>query len=156
MYLCASMSCCIGCRVISACCSTVTSSSFLHFFFSALFLVLLNLHCVFYRLKDESTKVQFFKNDFSEDRWRKAALKNAFHLLARQRFQHAAAFFLLAGAVTDALQVFRHNLWDILVNGFLQSQMVRVGITEKNSIVCMCISFRIVVIYIYICEWLLK
>lgn len=49
--------------------------------------------------------VQFFKNNFSEDRWRKAALKNAFALLGRQRFDHAAAFFLLAGAVRDAVEV---------------------------------------------------
>jgi hypothetical protein len=30
--------------------------------------------------------VDFFKNNFEEDRWRKAALKNAFDLLGRQRF----------------------------------------------------------------------
>lgn len=48
---------------------------------------------------------QFFKNNFGEDRWRKAALKNAFALLGRQRFHHAAAFFLLAGALRDAIEV---------------------------------------------------
>ena len=47
----------------------------------------------------------FFKNDFTEDRWRKAALKNAFLLLGRQRFHHAAAFFLLAGSLKDAIEV---------------------------------------------------
>ncbi len=47
----------------------------------------------------------FFKNNFNEDRWRRAALKNAFALLGRQRFEHAAAFFLLAGAVRDAIEV---------------------------------------------------
>ena len=50
--------------------------------------------------------MMFFKNNFSEDRWRKAALKNAFALLGRQRFQHAAAFFLLGGSVRDAIEVF--------------------------------------------------
>ena len=49
--------------------------------------------------------MQFFKNDFTQDRWRKAALKNAFSLLGKQRFEHAAAFFLLAGAVDDAIEV---------------------------------------------------
>ena len=49
--------------------------------------------------------VEFFKNNFSEDRWRKAALKNAYSLLGRQRFHHAAAFFLLAGALKDAIEV---------------------------------------------------
>lgn len=47
----------------------------------------------------------FFANNFSEERWRKAALKNAFALLGKQRFEHAAAFFLLAGALKDALEV---------------------------------------------------
>ena len=47
----------------------------------------------------------FFKNDFNEDRWRKAALKNAFDLLGRQRFEHAAAFFLLADHLEDAIEV---------------------------------------------------
>lgn len=50
--------------------------------------------------------LQFFSNDFTEDRWRKAALKNAFVLLGKQRFEHAAAFFLLGGALKDALEVF--------------------------------------------------
>jgi len=47
----------------------------------------------------------FFKNNFSEDRWRKAALKNAFSLLGKQKFERAAAFFLLGGAVKDAIEV---------------------------------------------------
>lgn len=48
---------------------------------------------------------QFFANNFAEERWRKAALKNAFALLGKQRFEHAAAFFLLGGALKDALEV---------------------------------------------------
>lgn len=55
----------------------------------------------------------FFKNDFNEDRWSKAAQKNAFALLGKQRFEHAAAFFLLAGKIRDAIQVILHNLEDI-------------------------------------------
>lgn len=55
----------------------------------------------------------FFKNDFTEDRWSKAAQKNAFALLGKQRFQHAAAFFLLAGRTRDALEVILNNLQDI-------------------------------------------
>lgn len=49
--------------------------------------------------------VDFFKQDFDQDRWRKAALKNAFDLLGKQRFTHAAAFFLLAGSLNDAIEV---------------------------------------------------
>jgi len=54
----------------------------------------------------EEKMAQFFKNNFSEDRWRKAALKNAFSLLGKQKFERAAAFFLLGGAVKDAIEVY--------------------------------------------------
>lgn len=59
--------------------------------------------------------VQFFANDFTEDRWRKAALKNAFVLLGKQRFEHAAAFFLLGGALKDALEV-NHLFQNFIIN----------------------------------------
>ena len=49
---------------------------------------------------------QFFSNDFSQERWKKAALKNAFALLGKQRFTHAAAFFLLSGLVVLGLSAF--------------------------------------------------
>jgi len=52
---------------------------------------------------------KFFKNDFSQERWRKAALKNAYALLGLQRFHHAAAFFLLAGGLKDAIDVSSHH-----------------------------------------------
>ena len=55
-------------------------------------------------IKDEKMTA-FFKNNFAEDRWRKAALKNAFALLGKQRFTHAAAFFLLSGSLKDALDI---------------------------------------------------
>ncbi|KAF0034046.1 hypothetical protein F2P81_014112 [Scophthalmus maximus] len=56
-----------------------------------------------YRSQKNAKMTDFFRNNFSEDRWRKAALKNAFSLLGKQRFQHAAAFFLLAGSLKDAV-----------------------------------------------------
>ena len=55
----------------------------------------------------------FFSNDFTQDRWRRAALKNAFALLSKQRFDHAAAFFLLAGKLWDAIDVCVNRLHDI-------------------------------------------
>jgi len=58
-----------------------------------------------FRSKRDERMSSFFANNFSEDRWRKAALKNAFALLGKQRFEHAAAFFLLAGAIKDAIDV---------------------------------------------------
>lgn len=47
----------------------------------------------------------FFASNFTEEKWKKAALKNAFVLMSKQRFEHAAAFFMLGGALKDAVQV---------------------------------------------------
>ena len=54
----------------------------------------------------------FFKNDFTQHRWSTAALKNAFALLTKQRFEHAAAFFLLANKLWDAVEVCVSRLHD--------------------------------------------
>ena len=56
---------------------------------------------------------QFFGQDFTKERWKKAALKNAFALLSKQRFQHAAAFFLLGGKLWDSCEVCISRLSDI-------------------------------------------
>lgn len=66
-----------------------------------------------FRNKRDEKMTQFFQNNFSEDRWRKAALKNAFALLGKQRFEHAVAFFLLAGSLNDALEVCLTKLDDL-------------------------------------------
>lgn len=66
-----------------------------------------------YRSIRDEKMTQFFKNDFSEERWRKAALKNAFALLGKQRFLHAAAFFLLSGSLKDAVEIIISKLNDI-------------------------------------------
>lgn len=66
-----------------------------------------------YRSKRDEKMTAFFANNFSEDRWRKAALKNAFALLGKQRFEHAVAFFLLANSLSDALEVCLTKLQDI-------------------------------------------
>lgn len=66
-----------------------------------------------FRSKRDEKMTQFFANNFTEERWRKAALKNAFALLGKQRFDHAAAFFLLAGALRDAVEVCLNKLGDL-------------------------------------------
>ncbi|KAM9251077.1 dmX-like protein 1 isoform 4-T4 [Cariama cristata] len=66
-----------------------------------------------YRSQKDTKMTQFFGNNFAEDRWRKAALKNAFSLLGKQRFEHSAAFFLLAGHLKDAVEVCLEKLNDI-------------------------------------------
>ncbi|XP_070155557.1 dmX-like protein 2 isoform X5 [Polyergus mexicanus] len=72
-----------------------------------------NLVWGLFRNKRDERMTTFFSNNFAEDRWRKAALKNAFALLGKQRFEHAAAFFLLAGALKDAIDVCLNKLNDI-------------------------------------------
>uniref|UniRef100_A0A8C9ZV57 Dmx like 1 n=1 Tax=Sander lucioperca TaxID=283035 RepID=A0A8C9ZV57_SANLU len=66
-----------------------------------------------YRSQNNAKMTEFFRNNFSEDRWRKAALKNAFSLLGKQRFQHSAAFFLLAGSLKDAVEVCLEKMQDL-------------------------------------------
>ncbi|XP_026493459.2 dmX-like protein 2 isoform X2 [Vanessa tameamea] len=80
-----------------------------------------------FRSNRDDKMTAFFANDFGEDRWRKAALKNAFVLLGKQRFEHAAAFFLLGGALKDALEVLMTRLGD------LQLAMVVARLYESDN-----------------------
>ncbi|XP_069932131.1 dmX-like protein 1 isoform X6 [Oryctolagus cuniculus] len=66
-----------------------------------------------YRSQKDTKMTQFFGHNFEDERWRKAALKNAFSLLGKQRFEHSAAFFLLAGCLRDAVEVCLEKLNDI-------------------------------------------
>ncbi|KNE57279.1 hypothetical protein AMAG_03011 [Allomyces macrogynus ATCC 38327] len=53
-----------------------------------------------------------FLGQEANDKWRKSALKNAFVLLGKQRYELAAAFFLLAESPGDAVTVCLKNLND--------------------------------------------
>ncbi|XP_054858297.1 dmX-like protein 2 [Eublepharis macularius] len=66
-----------------------------------------------FRSQHDEKMTKFFSHNFSEDRWRKAALKNAFALLGKQRFEQSAAFFLLAGSLKDAIEVCLEKMEDI-------------------------------------------
>ncbi|NWZ31343.1 DMXL1 protein, partial [Asarcornis scutulata] len=88
-----------------------------------------------YRSRKDTKMTQFFGNNFTEDRWRKAALKNAFSLLGKQRFEHSAAFFLLAGHLKDAVEVCLEKLNDIqlaLVISRLYESEFEVSSTYKS------------------------
>ncbi|KAF9293929.1 regulator of (H+)-ATPase in vacuolar membrane [Mortierella antarctica] len=61
---------------------------------------------------EQGKMITFLANDFDLDRWRTAALKNAFALLGKQRFAYAAAFFLLGDKLQDAVNVCVKNLND--------------------------------------------
>ncbi|KAK7468733.1 regulator of (H+)-ATPase in vacuolar membrane [Stygiomarasmius scandens] len=62
--------------------------------------------------KEQNVMLKFLSNDFSQPRWRTAALKNAFALLSKQRFEYAAAFFLLGNSLKDAVNVCLKQLGD--------------------------------------------
>lgn len=79
-----------------------------------------------YRSISDTKMTAFFQNDFTQDKWRRAALKNAYALLGKQRFEHAAAFFILAGSIWDAIEVCLSKLDD------LQLAMVIVRLYEGD------------------------
>ncbi|KAK0530480.1 regulator of (H+)-ATPase in vacuolar membrane [Tilletia horrida] len=62
---------------------------------------------------DQQKMVTFLSKDFTEDRWRTAALKNAFALMSKRKFELAGAFFLLGGSLKDATNVCARNLEDV-------------------------------------------
>lgn len=65
---------------------------------------LLNL----YKSAKDTTLTNFLSKDFDQEQWRTAAMKNAFVLLSKQRYNLAAAFFLLGmcGSVSSSLALF--------------------------------------------------
>ncbi|KAK9462261.1 RAVE protein 1 C terminal-domain-containing protein [Lipomyces oligophaga] len=63
--------------------------------------------------KEQQMMMKFLANNFAEPRWRTAALKNAYVLLSKQRYEYAAAFFLLGESLKDAVSVCVRNLNDI-------------------------------------------
>ena len=54
---------------------------------------------------EHNNMVKFLSNNFEEERWRSASLKNAFVLLGKQRMEYAATFFLLGEKLRDAVSV---------------------------------------------------
>lgn len=63
--------------------------------------------------REQASTQRLLSNNFQEARWKTAALKNAYALLGKRRFEYAAAFFLLAGNLQDAVNVCLHQLQDL-------------------------------------------
>ncbi|KZT31551.1 hypothetical protein SISSUDRAFT_713707 [Sistotremastrum suecicum HHB10207 ss-3] len=61
---------------------------------------------------EQKIMLKFLSKNFDEPQSKTAALKNAFALLAKQRFEYAAAFFLLGGSLKDAVNVCLKHLKD--------------------------------------------
>jgi len=62
---------------------------------------------------ERAKMLSFLDHDFSEPRWQKAALKNAFALLSKRRFENAVGFFLLGDRLFDAVNVCLKQLKDV-------------------------------------------
>ncbi|KAL6709027.1 regulator of (H+)-ATPase in vacuolar membrane [Coniothyrium glycines] len=62
--------------------------------------------------KEQGATHRLLSNNFNEERWKTAALKNAYALMGRRRFEYAASFFLLADHLQDAISVIHNQLGD--------------------------------------------
>ncbi|KAJ4295133.1 regulator of (H+)-ATPase in vacuolar membrane [Kalmusia sp. IMI 367209] len=62
--------------------------------------------------REQTATHRLLSNNFNEDRWKTAALKNAYALMGKRRFEYAASFFLLADRLHDAISVLHNQLGD--------------------------------------------
>ena len=65
--------------------------------------LLLSLWRTAHGITQRDATLKLLSRNFDEPRWREAALKNAYALLSKRRFEYAAAWFLLAGKLRDAV-----------------------------------------------------
>lgn len=63
--------------------------------------------------REQTKTIKLLSNDFTQPRWRSAALKNAFALLGKHRYEYAASFFLLGDSLKDAVNVLIKNVGDV-------------------------------------------
>ncbi|KAH7146567.1 RAVE protein 1 C terminal-domain-containing protein [Dactylonectria macrodidyma] len=63
--------------------------------------------------KEQGATQRLLSNNFEDPKWRTTALKNAYALLSKRRFEYAAAFFLLADHLHDAVEVCLKQIKDM-------------------------------------------
>ncbi|KAK0107758.1 regulator of (H+)-ATPase in vacuolar membrane, variant 2 [Cadophora gregata f. sp. sojae] len=63
--------------------------------------------------REQAATLKLLSNNFNERRWKIAAMKNAYALLGKHRHEYAAAFFLLADCLRDAVSVMLNQLKDL-------------------------------------------
>ncbi|GAP90103.1 putative wd repeat-containing protein [Rosellinia necatrix] len=63
--------------------------------------------------KEQAATQRLLANNFEDPKWKTTALKNAYALLSKRRFEYAAAFFLLAGHLQDAVNVCLNQIKDL-------------------------------------------
>lgn len=62
--------------------------------------------------KEKNKMINFLSNNFNENRWKVASMKNAFVLLGQHRYLDAAYFFLLGDKLDDCLNIINSKLND--------------------------------------------
>ncbi|KAF2969895.1 hypothetical protein GQX73_g3666 [Xylaria multiplex] len=63
--------------------------------------------------KEQAMTQRLLSNNFEDPKWKTTALKNAYALLSKRRFEYAAAFFLLADHLQDAVNVCLNQIKDL-------------------------------------------
>ncbi|TGJ86036.1 hypothetical protein E0Z10_g2719 [Xylaria hypoxylon] len=63
--------------------------------------------------KEQAMTQRLLANNFEDPKWKTTALKNAYALLSKRRFKYAAAFFLLADHLQDAVNVCLNQIKDL-------------------------------------------
>jgi len=92
--------------------------------------VLMNL----YRHTQQGEKVyNFLGHDFAEERWKKAASRNAYQLFSQKRYVMAAAFYLLGKWINEAVQVATTHLKDFYLAITICRLMGEEGMGELNK-----------------------
>jgi hypothetical protein len=98
--------------------------------------------------KEQARTLKMMLNDFTQPRWKAAALKNAFALLGIHRYEYAAAWFLLGDSLKDAVIVCLNQLNDLqlaiaitrcyegddgpVLKWLLEERVIPQAITEQN------------------------
>ncbi|KAK6825072.1 hypothetical protein PG987_012566 [Apiospora arundinis] len=63
--------------------------------------------------REQAATQKLLANNFDDPKWKTTALKNAYALLSKRRFEYAAAFFLLADHLQDAVNVCLNQIKDL-------------------------------------------
>ncbi|KAH6713657.1 WD repeat protein-like protein [Leptodontidium sp. MPI-SDFR-AT-0119] len=63
--------------------------------------------------REQVATLRLLSNNFQDKKWKTAAMKNAYALLGKHRYEYAAAFFLLADCLRDAVSVILNQLKDL-------------------------------------------
>lgn len=89
--------------------------------------------CNLYKTEPNNKKIyDMLSNDFTQDRWMKAADKNAMVLISKKNYELGITFFILAGKIDDAINVAISKLNDLNL-AILISRLIT-GINSEKTL----------------------